>query len=141
MKRQALSILSMLSLFLMGSAAAQTVRVRAIVPFNFTVGNEALPAGEYDITSISANTPALLVKAREGNASSIVNSNSAQKTNSAQRSKLVFNVYGSHYFLAEIWTQGSDLGRRMVKSGREKEVAKELAMQRAKRVEVVASLY
>lgn len=41
MKRQALSLVSLLSLLLVaGSATTQTIHVRANIPFNFAVGNK-----------------------------------------------------------------------------------------------------
>ncbi len=141
MKRKALSIVSLLSLFLMGSAFAQRIEVRANVPFSFSVGSKVLPAGEYNIGSISSNTHTLLVKANNGKASMIVNSNSAQTLEAAQKTKLVFNRYGSQYFLSAVWTQGSTSGVQLPKSSREKELARELAMNHADQVEVVASLY
>jgi hypothetical protein len=141
MKRATLSLVSLLSLFLMGSAVAQTIEVRANVPFSFSVGSKVLPAGEYNIGSIGTSTHTLLVKANHGNASMMVNTNSAQSFEGAQKTKLVFNRYGSQYFLAAIWTQGSSSGRQLPKSSREKELARELAMNHADQVEVVASLY
>jgi hypothetical protein len=141
MKRKALSILSLLSLFLMGSALAQTVKVHADIPFNFSVGSKTLPAGEYEIKSIGGNTRTLLIRASSGEASMIVNSNSAIMINGAEKTKVVFNRYGSQYFLTALWTQGSTDGFQLVKSSREKELARELAMHRADRIEVVASLY
>ena len=57
MKRQAFSLISLLSLLLVaGSAIAQTSQVRANVPFNFTVGDKTLPAGTYDIGAISSRS-------------------------------------------------------------------------------------
>jgi len=141
MKRHALSIVSLLSLVLMGSAVAQTIQVRSDVPFSFSVGSTALPAGAYDITSISPNSHTLLVKARDGSASMIVNSNAAVRMDGAEKTKLVFNRYGSQYFLAEIWREGSTSGNQLPKSSREKELAKELAMGHADRVVIVARLY
>ena len=141
MKRHALSIVSLLSLVLMGSAVAQTVHVRSDVPFSFSVGSTALPAGAYDITSISGNSHTLLVKARDGSASTIVNSNAAIRMDAAEKTKLVFNRYGSQYFLAEIWSQGSTSGKQLPKNNREKELAEELAMGHADKVEIVARLY
>src|ERR1700746_2288525 len=62
MKRQAFSLISLLSLLLMaGSAIAQTIHVRANVPFNFSVGTKTLPAGAYDVKTISSDTKMLLV--------------------------------------------------------------------------------
>jgi hypothetical protein len=53
MKRQAFSLISLLTLLLVaGSAIAQTVHVRADIPFNFAVGNKTLPAGTYDVGTI-----------------------------------------------------------------------------------------
>jgi hypothetical protein len=144
MKRQAFSLISLLSLLLMaGSAIAQTIHVRANVPFNFSVGNKTLPAGVYDIRDISssgANT--LLVHEREGKSSMIVGSNTGEALKGADKTKLIFNRYGSQYFLAEIWMGGATLGRQLPKGSREKDLAKELASDLTqRRVEVVASLY
>ena len=38
-------------------------------------------------------------------------------------SKLIFNRYGNHYFLSQIWTQGDNSGRELFKSQRESELA------------------
>jgi hypothetical protein len=139
MKRHALSIVSLLSLVLLGSAVAQTIQVRADVPFNFSVGSTALPAGAYDVSDIARNGHTLLIKARDGSASTIVNSNSAIRM-SGEKAKLVFHRYGSQYFLTEIWSQGSSLGNQLPKCSREKELAKELAMGHPETVEILARL-
>src|SRR5947209_8072160 len=53
MKRQALSLIGLLSLLLVaGSAIGQTVHVRGYVPFSFAVGSKTLPAATYDVGSI-----------------------------------------------------------------------------------------
>ena len=142
MKRQAFSLVSLLSLLLMaGSAIAQTIHVRANVPFNFSVGNKTLPAGAYDIRTISSDTKMLLLQARDGKSGMIVGSNAAQALAGAGKTKLVFNRYGSQYFLAETWAGGATLGHQLPKTSREKELAKEVASDLTRRVEVVASLY
>ena len=57
MKRQAFSLVSLLSLLLVaGSAIAQTVHVRANIPFNFAVGSKTLPAGTYDVGTIDGTS-------------------------------------------------------------------------------------
>jgi hypothetical protein len=143
MKRQAFSLISLLSLLLMaGSAIAQTIHVRANVPFNFSVGTKTLPAGAYDIKTISSDTTMLLVQARDCKSSMIVGSNAAEALKGAEKTKLVFNRYGSQYFLAEIWAGGATLGHQLPKTSREKELGKEVASDLTqRRVEVVASLY
>jgi hypothetical protein len=142
MKRHALSLISLLSLLLMaGLAIAQSNYMRANVPFNFTVGSETLPAGTYDIRATSSDPKVLLFQA-QGGSSIIVSSNAAESLKGAERTKLVFNRYRDQYFLTEIWVEGATLGRRLPKTSREKELAKELAQDLThRRVEIVASLY
>ena len=142
MKRQALSLISLLSLLLVaGLAIAQSNHVRANVPFSFTVGSETLPAGTYDIRAMSSDPKVLLVQA-QGGSSIIVGSNAAESLKGAENTKLVFNRYRDQYFLAEIWVQGATRGRQLPKTSREKELAKELAQDLThQRVEIVASLY
>ena len=143
MKRQAFSLVSLLSLLLVaGSAIAQTVHVRADIPFNFAVGNKTLLAGTYDIGTISSgDSKTLLLKARDGNASMMLNSNAAEGLKPTNKTKLVFNQYGNQYFLSQIWVNGETRGRQLPKSSREKEVGSELAQDRTRGpVEIVASL-
>ena len=146
MKRQVFSLISLLSLLSLllaaDSAIAQRVHVRANVPFNFTVGNKVFSAGGYDIeTNSPSSDNALLLRARDGHSSMIVMSNAAQTFKPADKNKLVFDRYGSQYFLAEIWVEGARLGRHLPMSSREKELAKDLAQNARQRVEIVASLY
>jgi len=144
MKRQALCLISVLSLLLVvGSASAQNMRVRANVPFNFTVGSKSLPAATYDIQGLgSSGANTLLVTARDGSACIIVRSNAAEGVKGADRTKLVFSRYRDQYFLSEIWVEGATRGHHLPKTSREKELAKELAHDLTQpRVEIVASLY
>ena len=144
MKRQALSLISLLSLLLVaGSAIAQTIHVRANIPFNFAVGSKTFPAGTYDVGTIStADTKMLQLQARDGNSSMIVAGNAAETLKPADKTKLVFNQYGDRYFLSQIWVVGETRGHQLSKTSREKEVATELAKDLTQhRVEVVASLY
>jgi hypothetical protein len=143
MKRQAFSLVSLLSLLLVaGSAIAQTVHVRGNIPFNFAVGNKAFPAGTYDIGSIESGTGKILVlQARDSNTSMMLNSNAAETLEPADKTKLVFNQYGNRYFLSQIWVNGSTLGRQLPKSSREKEMARDVAQNLTRgQVEIVASL-
>jgi hypothetical protein len=143
MKRQAFSLISLLSLLLVaGSAIAQTVHVRASIPFNFAVGSKTFPAGTYDLGTMSDDTKMLLLRARDADSSIMVGSNAAENLQPADKTKLVFNQYGDRYFLSQLWIAGETRGRQLPKTSREKEVATELAKDfTQKRVEIVASLY
>lgn len=143
MKRQAFSLVRLLSLLLVaGSAIAQTVHVRGNIPFNFAIGSKTFPAGTYDIGSIDSGTgKILLLQARDSNASMMLNSNASQNLEPADKTKLVFNQYGSRYFLSQIWVAGETRGHQLPKSSREKELARDLAQDLTqRRVEIVASL-
>ena len=143
MKRQTFSLVSLLSLLLVaGSAIAQTVHVRANIPFNFAVGSKTLPAGTYDVGTIDGrDSKMLLLQGRDGNSSMIVGSNAAENFKAADKTKLVFNQYGSRYFLSEIWVNGATRGRQLPKTSREKELAKDWAQDLTqRRVEIVANL-
>jgi len=143
MKRQAFSLVSLLTLLLVaGSAFAQTVHVRGNIPFNFAVGNKTLPAGTYDVGTIDhRNSKILLLEARDGNASMMVGSNAAENLKPADKTKLVFNQYGNRYFLSQIWVAGETRGHQLPKTSREKEIARDVAQNLARgQVEIVASL-
>jgi hypothetical protein len=143
MKRQTVSLISLLGLLLMaGSAVAQSIHVSVSVPFNFAVGSKTLPAGTYDVSTIGgSDAQTLLLRAQDGSSSMMVRSNAAESLNAADKSKLVFNRYRDQYFLAEIWEAGGIRGHHLPKTSREKELAKELAQDVTReRVEVVATL-
>ena len=143
MKRQAFSLISLLTLLLVaGSAIAQTVHVRADIPFNFAVGNKTLPAGTYDVGTIGMrDSKTLLLQSQDANASIMVNSNAAENLKPATKTKLVFNQYGSRYFLSQIWVNGETRGHQLPKTSREKETARDLAQNLTRgQAEIVARL-
>jgi len=143
MKRQALSLISLLSLLLAtGSAIAQTSTLHANIPFAFTAGERTLPAGSYNIEAVTSSPQMLLLQATDRSSSMIVGSNAAENLKPAKKTKLVFHRYRDQYFLSEIWVEGATRGRQLPKTSREKELAKELGANLTReRVEVVASLY
>ena len=142
MKRHALSLISLSLLLMAGSAIAQTGPVRANVPFDFTVKGKTVPAGTYTIGKLGRTPEMLLLRSNVG-LNMIVGSNAAEHQNGANKTKLVFNRYKDQYFLSEIWVQGATTGRHIPKTGREKELAKQIASANLaqERVELVAALY
>jgi len=143
MKRQAFSLVSLLSLLLVtGSAIAQTVNVYAKIPFNFAVGRKTLPAGPYDVGTIdNGDSKMLLVQFRNGSSAVVVASNAAANLKPADKTKLVFTRYGNRYFLSQIWVNGETSGRQLPKTSREKELARDVAQNLTRgQVQIVASL-
>ena len=139
MKKQHVPFVLVLSLLLVaGSAFAQTISIKSNIPFSFNAGGKSMPAGQYSIKSIgTADTKTLVLRGSEPGAVMMLNSNSADKLAPADATKLVFHVYGSEYFLSEVWVAGNSLGHQIPVSVRERELAKGNTPQD---VDVIASL-
>jgi hypothetical protein len=123
MKKQALTLIGVLSLLLAaGAAFAQSVEVRANVPFDFVVNHTTLPAGQYSITTIDRGNMVLAIRGFKKGVM-VLTAIPAEAASASDRGKLVFRCYGDRYFLAQIWTAGSERGRILPKSALESEVA------------------
>jgi len=131
MKRQALTLIGVLGLLLAaGSAFAQTINVRANVPFKFIVNKETLPAGQYSIKSLGdSSARALFVRSLNGTDKTTVIANGVEDRAVSNQTKLVFLRYGDRYFLSEIWVEGNSSGHQLPKSPREAEVAMDYSPQ------------
>jgi hypothetical protein len=124
MKKQ---VLLLASLFVFSMIAAQTVQAQQSlvvnVPFDFTAGNTALPAGEYSVQKWGKDATVLLIQRADQSASVIIPTMAAISSERQSESKLVFHRYGDRYFLSQVWTEGNPRGRELSKSKREKEIA------------------
>jgi hypothetical protein len=113
MKKLALSLFGALSMLLLGgSALAQTVHIRLTVPFDFTVGNKTLSAGDYELRSAGQpDNPGMLLICRMGGPIEMyIHASDLQSTNNASQTKVVFRHYGNLYFLSQVWTAGTHAG-------------------------------
>jgi hypothetical protein len=128
MKKQAHILIAMLVLvgFMAVGAQAQSggMTVIAHIPFDFNVGNKTLPAGEYRVRQL--NLAVLKLESKDGRASAVVMTNSVS-AKEEQSPKLIFNRYGSRYFFAQAWIEGSNSGLQAPKSRAERSVERELA--------------
>ena len=103
---------------------AQTMNVRASIPFDFRVGTNVLPSGEYFIHYRTDGV--LSVAAAQGkHAVQIVTiGGDHPDTPTAGGGILQFVRYGEDYYLAKVWTSDSNVARALPKSWRETELAK-----------------
>jgi hypothetical protein len=110
------------------SQAASPRLMRAHIPFAFNVGNKALPAGEYNITVLnpSSDQKVLQIRSTDGSVSAIV-STVAAKTQSPERSKIVFRRYGDTYFFAQAQASGESIALAALKSKAERAEARMIA--------------
>ena len=106
-------------------AASQVVRAQepllVNIPFAFTAEKIMLPAGEYRVQKLSADSVVLLIQRTDQSVAACVISQAAQADTKESQSKLVFHRYGDRYFLAEVWRAGELRGRQLPRSAMEKE--------------------
>jgi hypothetical protein len=129
MKKMTTNLVAMMALAIVSlttfAAAIESVRVKANVPFEFSVANKVMPAGEYEMTEASLNK--LLVIRNFGKrqaAGAVAVREQAGKT--ITQSSLEFRRYGSQYFLAKVWIKGSHEIVTFQQSSQERKAADEL---------------
>lgn len=134
MKKQAYMIVAALVLATaagLSSAKAQVsgnTGMVANIPFEFSVGDKTLPAGEYTVRCINSNsaTKVLQIRSTTGSASAFVMTDSVIGK-IKDNSQLVFHRYGNEYFFAQAWMPADSVGMQAPKSRRVKD--HELARQ------------
>jgi hypothetical protein len=108
-------------------AHAQIVgEIEADVPFQFHIGNTKLPAGKYFIRQFdSANMATVMeITSATGTPSALFNVEPVDGKTSAANSELVFNKYGSSYFLASLYDAEDPSWRKVPESRYEKSVSR-----------------
>jgi hypothetical protein len=103
------------------SLYAQTMNLRATIPFAFRAGEKAMPAGEYTIR----HSAGALTLHNAGGPSVILLTNAASRPKPPADARLSFNRYGEQYFLSSVWTSDSRDGREISKGRVEKELARQ----------------
>jgi hypothetical protein len=95
----AVTLLAIASLAACGSAIAQQPSIKANIPFDFTVGNTWMPAGEYTVSSPSQH----VVQLRSSDNAKTAEIVSTQGYNESRSgSKVVFDKFGDQYFLRHV---------------------------------------
>ena len=125
MRKKLFALFALGLLMATASVYAQTIRVRAEIPFNFVVTGGTLPSAEYTIQS-NQSIDHLLTLSSAGQKSIVFLANpclSLKARKVSGESKLVFRRYGDQYFLSEIWMEGSSVGYQLRKSRHELEMA------------------
>ena len=109
------------------SLYAQTMDMRASIPFDFRIGSTVLPSGEY---SIRHSGGMLFVTQAAGGHKSVVFMTVGEdhpKT-STPNGTLLFNRYGDTYYLSKVWTANAEAARALPKTPREKELVSQIGL-------------
>jgi len=99
MKRATVLAYLAATLISMGSPCAHAQAARFTVPFDFTVGNQVLPAGTYQV-SYASETGILIRSRGERPIAALTTTYPADPSTSG--GKVVFTKYGNQYFLHEV---------------------------------------
>lgn len=139
MKKQiAVAVALLAAVVAAGPCYAQATGVQGNVPFAFQVGGKTMPAGEYRVERVSIpDESILIIRCTDSGDAALAPTLSVDAKNGAAQPKLVFHKYRNIYFLSEVWT-GDTRGRKLYKSDREKELARETGRELAVTVQFVA---
>ncbi len=119
--------------------AAQTVVLKANVPFPYSIGTAAVPAGEYEITKDMAKQVVILREASGALAAgSLVTRSGRGASDIARDTRLVFNQYGDRYFLAEVVDGSTGTAVVLPQTNAERELAQTASVQRTSVMAVLA---
>ncbi len=96
--------MSVVAVTLVAPLMAQSVRLTANIPFEFTIGNKTLPAGDYMIMN-GSDPYALMFQGKQGHVGALVltKREDVVPTDHPERiTRLQFNKYGDRYFLSKV---------------------------------------
>jgi len=118
MKAKLVFLVVLATVLLTQAGFAATSSMFVNVPFQFTVNDTEMPAGRYLVSRITENAVALQLE--NGAKSLFVLTHSKERLSPEDLGELVFDRFGSRYFLAEVWERNSGTGRELQKPKLEK---------------------
>ena len=92
------------------------------VGFEFAAGDKLLPSGEYTV-QLNPERGTVVLRG-EGQKPLMLLTARKESRSTPQRGKLVFQRYGTSFFLAEVWSQANATGQTLTPGAREKELAR-----------------
>jgi len=125
MRKHTLATIAFLGLLLLPALApvyAESMKFE--VPFGFVAGQATLPAGEYQLSRNEPVQGAVRLISSNGSSAAMCLTHGIQSNRPSGTTKLIFNRYGSHYFLSQVWSEGNDLGQVLRPSKAEREIAR-----------------
>ena len=100
---QALTALIFLAWQLVPATQAQSIMLKADIPFDFVVGEKRLPSGEYHVKSLYQG--ATEIRGKDARSTVIILTTGIQAGKISEVGKLVFNCYGDYYFRLLWWAE------------------------------------
>lgn len=110
------------------SQAENVAFLNVSIPFNFTVDNQKLPAGNYTLSHSELNPQSVIwLQSADGQHIAVVRTHQTFMLTPSANAELIFQRSGSEYFLSRIWTLGQTSGREVVVPNRVKEMTKKVS--------------
>jgi len=129
--RRAIALSGLLVLLTFSSALAQTERQTIYIPFAFSVGEKAFAPGKYVIERNRRESDTVwVIRQKETGEAALFLTRSVRSVNTPEQTRLVFHRYADLYFLSELWSTGSNAGREVEISNRERAIEKSVAEKR-----------
>jgi hypothetical protein len=123
MKSVAMRVLAVFGLATMVAMAGE---MKVDVPFDFHVGDKAMPAGSYVVKEgFVRDSVAILPEHGTMAKGAMVLPYATTERAIPEQPTLVFNKYGDQYFLASVWTPGKAAGQKLQTSRTEKNARQE----------------
>ena len=122
-----LVLISIVALSALANAQTLGSKIKANIPFDFTVAGKKFTAGQYSIVRLnpSAGDQILSVSSIDEHSRAFPSTIPVSTRVAREKSTLVFHRYGDEYFLAQVWPAGSTTGRAFYKSRRERQLEQE----------------
>ena len=112
------------------SVFAQTDHQMVVdIPFSFTVGDKAMDAGKYVVRPNRKDSDlAWVIQNKESGKTAIILTRPVQASETQEDAKFVFRKYDDLYILSEFWSAGTNTGREIQVTDRERQLTKALAV-------------
>ncbi len=96
------------------------------IPFQFQAGETVLPPGNYIIRMMDNTELAIMQITSKDNpsTSALFRVHEKDLTSAPTQNEVLFNKYGDHYFLAQVFDEGDPSGSEVVESKYEQKVSK-----------------
>jgi hypothetical protein len=96
--------------------------LKANVPFAFEAGSKQMPAGLYEIFTLSNDLLLLYDRDPGTHVRGIIMVSRSTSGKTQTQGRLVFHRYGNRYFLREAWEEGSNVAAKCPPSSAENEI-------------------
>ena len=104
----------LLALAALSAYAQSPAALRVSVPFQFSINNTTMPAGDYSISRAGVgNTRLLALRSDDNRHTVLFAGNASMLASAAPQSSLVFNHDNNNYVLAGIWFAGYTSGVKL----------------------------